>query len=183
MIILRPLQFAGRTVRYICLLTWRLITWPFKALGRFILYIVGFQRHGVQRDSLASHYQSSHYGGDVPQDSVSAHYQSYGAAGYDHESADAVVNMPQESILPTWGTHDDYFKAGSKPVVIVSWMSAIGALFVLGREWGPENFFLACAMVLLVMFGGLIIISRLITFVPPPGTTAEDHETLRSPTA
>jgi hypothetical protein len=30
-------------------------------------------------------------------------------------------------------------------------------LFVLGRAWGPEKFFLACAMVLLIMFGALII--------------------------
>jgi hypothetical protein len=92
----------------------------------------------------------------VPQDSVFAHHQSYGATDYDHESANAVGNVPQESIFPSWGVHD-YFEAGSKPVVAVSWMSAIGALYVLGREWGPEDFFLACAMVLLVMFGGLII--------------------------
>jgi hypothetical protein len=30
-------------------------------------------------------------------------------------------------------------------------------MFVLGRAWGPENFFLICAMLLLIMFGALIL--------------------------
>ncbi|OAX42071.1 hypothetical protein K503DRAFT_767143 [Rhizopogon vinicolor AM-OR11-026] len=171
-IILRPLQFTGRIARYICLFTWRLVTWPFKAFGRFILYIMGFMRQGVERDSFASNYQSHHYGGHVPQDSAFAHLQSYGATGYDYESADTVDYVPQEPALaqvPSSNTtNDDYFKPGSKPAAAVFWTSTIAALFVLGRAWGPEKFFLACAMVLLIMFGALIIISRVVTFVPPP---------------
>lgn len=48
-IILRPLWLTGKAVLCICLLAWQFVTWPFKALGRFILYVLGFMRHGVER--------------------------------------------------------------------------------------------------------------------------------------
>ncbi|KAG1718141.1 uncharacterized protein EDB91DRAFT_1090281, partial [Suillus paluster] len=51
------------------------------SLGQVHPYIFGFRREGVAEDSLASQYQSYHYGGHVPQDSLSAGFQSYGAAG------------------------------------------------------------------------------------------------------
>lgn len=84
-----------------------------------------------------------------------AHLQSYGAT---YESVDTVGYVPQDSIFPSRGVTDSYyFEAGSKPVVAISCISGIGAMFVLGRAWGPEMFLLACAMVLLTMFGALIL--------------------------
>jgi len=58
-IILRPLQWTGRAPRYICLLTWRFIAWPFKALNRFILHILSFVRDDVERGTYLSDLQSS----------------------------------------------------------------------------------------------------------------------------
>jgi hypothetical protein len=50
-IILEPLRLTGKTAFYICLVTLRLIIYPFKALGRFILYMYvdNFERHDVER--------------------------------------------------------------------------------------------------------------------------------------
>ncbi|OAX42069.1 hypothetical protein K503DRAFT_863390 [Rhizopogon vinicolor AM-OR11-026] len=112
-ILLTPLRLTGKTTLYICLLPLRVVIWPFKVLGRFILYILGFRRRGVDRDSFASYYQSNHYGGYVPRDSAFAHFQSYGAT-----SDDEVESIPE---------------------LAVSWLSGIGAVFVLGRMWGWWN--------------------------------------------
>ncbi|KAG1845016.1 hypothetical protein C8R48DRAFT_734951 [Suillus tomentosus] len=87
-----------------------LLLTPLRLAGRFTLYIFGFRRQGVAKDSLASQYQSHLYGGYVPRDSTFARFQSYGAA-------------EKESILG----------------VGVSWLSGIGAVFVLGRRWGWWN--------------------------------------------
>ena len=69
--------------------------------------------------------------------------------------------MPGEHALsqyPSYGaTDNDYCGPGSKPAAAVFWTSATGVMFVLGRAWGPENFFLICAMLLLIMFGALIL--------------------------
>jgi len=43
-IILQPLQWTGTTALYMCLLIWRLV----KALGRFVLFILGFKRDAVE---------------------------------------------------------------------------------------------------------------------------------------
>ncbi|KAG1766357.1 hypothetical protein EV702DRAFT_1150147 [Suillus placidus] len=126
-IFLTPLQLTGRTARYICLLPLRLILWPFKLLGRFMLYIFGFRRQGVARDSLASQYQSHLYGGYVPRDSPFARFQSYGAADY-YDDMEALRSV-----------NADEPEGGSMPAVGVSWLSAIGAVFVLGRTWGWWN--------------------------------------------
>ncbi|KAJ8595397.1 hypothetical protein M405DRAFT_363568 [Rhizopogon salebrosus TDB-379] len=93
-ILLTPLRWTGKTTL-------------------FILYILGFRRRGVERDSFASRYQSQCYGGYVPRDSMFAEFQSYGA------------------------TSDDNEKDGeSTPALAISWLSGIGAVFVLGRTWG-----------------------------------------------
>ncbi|KAG1809238.1 hypothetical protein EV424DRAFT_173814 [Suillus variegatus] len=61
-----------------------LLLTPLRLAGRFTLYIFGFRRQGVAKDSLASQYQSHLYGGYVPRDSTFARFQSYGAAdNYD----------------------------------------------------------------------------------------------------
>ncbi|OJA13494.1 hypothetical protein AZE42_08414 [Rhizopogon vesiculosus] len=106
-ILLTPLRLTGKTTLYICLLPLRVVIWPFKVLGRFILYILGFRRRGVDRDSFASYYQSNQYGGYVPRDSAFTRFQSYGA------------------------TSDD--EVESTPELAVSWLSGTGAVFVLGR--------------------------------------------------
>jgi hypothetical protein len=63
-------------------------------------------------DSFASRYQSRRYGGYVPRDSMFAEFQSSGATSDDDDGDD------------------------STPVLAVSWLSGIGAVFVLGRTWG-----------------------------------------------
>ncbi|KAG2360104.1 hypothetical protein BDR07DRAFT_1610991 [Suillus spraguei] len=129
-ILLTPLRLAGRTTLYICLLPLRLILWPLKLLGRFTLYILGFRRYGVARDSLASQYQSHIYGGYVPQDSTFARFQSYGAADYfdDLQALNAdYEDIDQEAVSKRAVGHG------------VSWLAAIGAVFVLSRAWGWWN--------------------------------------------
>ncbi|KIK90937.1 hypothetical protein PAXRUDRAFT_35142 [Paxillus rubicundulus Ve08.2h10] len=91
----------------------KLLALPFKALGKFVLYHLGFRPGGVERDSFASHYQSINYGGYIPANSPFAHLQSY-------------------------GTEDDE-EAGSWFASIVSWSSFAGAGYVLGRAWGWWN--------------------------------------------
>ncbi|KAG1844958.1 hypothetical protein DFJ58DRAFT_731038 [Suillus subalutaceus] len=150
-ILLTPLRLTGRTTLYICLLPLRLILWPFKLLGRFILYIFGFRRYGVAKgtsqsinyrclmtlnanmtDSLASQYQSHIYGGYVPQDSTFARFQSYGAAEYyDDLEALRSANVDDDE--------NTNLEVGLILAVGVSWLSAIGAVFVLGRTWGWWN--------------------------------------------
>jgi len=66
-------------------------------------------------DSFASRYQSRRYGGYVPRDSMFAEFQSSGA---------------------TSDVDDDDDGAESTHVLAVSWLSGIGAVFVLGRTWG-----------------------------------------------
>ncbi|KAG0698705.1 hypothetical protein DFH29DRAFT_1081692 [Suillus ampliporus] len=112
-LLLTPLRLTGKTARYICFLPFRLIFWPFKMLGRIVLYILGFRREGVAKDSYASQYQSRRYGGYVPRDSDFAKFQAYGATDY---------------------YEDD--EGGSTLAVAVSWLSGIGAMCVLGRVWG-----------------------------------------------
>lgn len=150
-ILLTPLRLTGRTTLYICLLPLRLILWPFKLLGKFILYIFGFRRHGVAKgmfwsinhrrlmtlnatitDSLASQYQSHHYGGYVPRDSTFARFQSYGAADY-YDDMEALRSANGDD----YGINDS--EAGSTLAIGVSWLSAIGGVFVLGRTWGWWN--------------------------------------------
>ncbi|KAG2122238.1 hypothetical protein DEU56DRAFT_917884 [Suillus clintonianus] len=109
-LVLTPLRLA----RYTCFLPFRLILWPFKLLVRFILYIFGFRREGVAKDSYASRYQSRRYGGYVPRESVFSKFQAQGAAD-DYEDEDE-----------TESTFAD-------PVIL---MSGIGVYYVLGREWG-----------------------------------------------
>ncbi|KAG1760734.1 hypothetical protein EDD22DRAFT_61238 [Suillus occidentalis] len=131
-ILLTPLRLTGRTTLYICLLPLRLILWPFKLLGKFILYIFGFRRHGVAKDSLASQYQSHHYGGYVPRDSTFARFQSYGAAEY-YDDMEAL----RSANVDDYGINDS--EAGSTLAIGVSWLSAVGGVFVLGRTWGWWN--------------------------------------------
>ncbi|KAG1720272.1 uncharacterized protein EDB91DRAFT_1178294, partial [Suillus paluster] len=111
-LLLTPLRLTGKTARYICLLPFRLFFWPFKMLGRLILYIFGFRRGGVAKDSFASRYQSRRYGGYVPRDSGFAKFQSHGATEYDED------------------------EGGSTLAVAVSWLSGAGAVFVLGQGMG-----------------------------------------------
>ncbi|KAG1877420.1 hypothetical protein F4604DRAFT_1757492, partial [Suillus subluteus] len=130
-ILLTPLRLTGRTTLYICLLPLRLILWPFKLLGRFILYIFGFRRYGVAKDSLASQYQSHIYGGYVPQDSTFARFQSYGAVDY----YDDLEALRSANVADDENTN---LEVGLILAVGVSWLSAIGAVFVLGRTWVVE---------------------------------------------
>ncbi|KAG1805647.1 uncharacterized protein BJ212DRAFT_1390759 [Suillus subaureus] len=150
-ILLTPLWLTGKTTLYICLLPLRLILWPFKLLGRFTLYIFGFRGRGVAKgtsqpinyrclvtlnvnmtDSLASQYQSQIYGDYVPQDSTFARLQSYGATEYYDDL----------EVLRSANDDDDEnrnLEVGSMLAIGVSWLSAIGAVFVLGRTWGWWN--------------------------------------------
>jgi hypothetical protein len=152
-LLLTPLRLAGRTTLYIGLLPLRLILWSFKLLGRFVLYIFGFRRHGVAKgtswsinyrclmilnvnitDSLASQYQSHLYGGYVPRDSTFARLQSYGAADY-YDDMEALRSANADDYgIDTDGVIDS--EAGSTLAIGVSWLSAIGGVFVLGRTWG-----------------------------------------------
>ncbi|KIJ09061.1 hypothetical protein PAXINDRAFT_157990 [Paxillus involutus ATCC 200175] len=91
----------------------KLLALPFKALGKFVLYLLGFRRGGVERESFASQYQSRYYGGHVPEHSPFAHFQSY-------------------------GTEEDE-QAGSWFASIISWSSLAGAGYVFGRAWGWWN--------------------------------------------
>jgi len=50
-----------------------------RAIFYGILDVLGFGREGVRRDTLASNYQSNHYGGYLPPNSLFSTYQSYGA--------------------------------------------------------------------------------------------------------
>ncbi|KIK43485.1 hypothetical protein CY34DRAFT_707585 [Suillus luteus UH-Slu-Lm8-n1] len=111
-ILLTPLRLTGRTTLYICLLPLR--------------------RHGVVKDSLASQYQSHHYGGYVPRDSTFARFQSYGAADY-YDDMEALRSANGDD----YGINDS--EAGSTLAIGVSWLSAIGGVFVLGRTWGWWN--------------------------------------------
>ncbi|KAG2122235.1 hypothetical protein DEU56DRAFT_832730 [Suillus clintonianus] len=145
-ILLTPLRLTAKTARFICLLPLRLILWPFKLSGRFILYIFGFRREGVARDSLASQYQSHHYGGYVPRDSTFARFQSYGATDYydDSDIEEAIRSMEADEarrmrLMDPGHYENGDPEAGSMLPVAVSWMSAIGAGFVLGRTWGWWN--------------------------------------------
>ncbi|KIK43488.1 hypothetical protein CY34DRAFT_803744 [Suillus luteus UH-Slu-Lm8-n1] len=109
-LILTPLRLA----HYTCLLPFRLILWSFKLLPRFILYIFGFRREGVAKGSYASRYQSRRYGGYVPRESTFSKFQAHGATD-DYEDGEET-----ESIF----------------AVLVSLITNIGFMFVLGREWG-----------------------------------------------
>jgi len=112
-----------------------LLLTPLRLAGRFTLYIFGFRRQGVAKDSLASQYQSHLYGGYVPRDSTFARFQSYGAA--DNYDAD----MEEALRLASVEEHEnrDQPETGSILGVGVSWLSGIGAVFVLGRRWGWWN--------------------------------------------
>ncbi|KAG2085818.1 uncharacterized protein F5147DRAFT_729735 [Suillus discolor] len=80
----------------------------------FILYMLGFRKQGVAKDSYASRYQSRHYGGYVPPQSTFSTFQARGATD-DYEDGD---------------------KRESTFAVPVSLMANVGTLFVLGRAWG-----------------------------------------------
>lgn len=112
-----------------------LLLTPLRLAGRFTLYIFGFRRQGVAKDSLASQYQSHLYGGYVPRDSTFARFQSYGAAdNYDDDMEEALR-------LASVKEHENRDKPGTESIlgVGVSWLSGIGAVFVLGRRWGWWN--------------------------------------------
>ncbi|KAG2122237.1 hypothetical protein DEU56DRAFT_77757 [Suillus clintonianus] len=94
-IILASLQLMGSTAVFMCFIPVRLTTWYF-----------GFRSGGVAKGSLASQYQSSHYGGHVPRSSGFAKLQSYGAT------------------MPTVTS------------TLVSLLSYAGAVIILGRKWG-----------------------------------------------
>jgi hypothetical protein len=131
-LLLTPLRLTGRTTLYFCLLPFRLILWPLKLLGRFALYIFGFRGDGVAKDSLASQYQSNVYGGYVPRDSTFSRFQSYGTTDYYDDL----------EVLRLANADDNENKnlgVGSIIAVGVSWLSAIGAVIVLGRTWGWWN--------------------------------------------
>ncbi|KAG2054931.1 hypothetical protein BDR06DRAFT_365350 [Suillus hirtellus] len=128
-----------------------LLLTPLRLAGRFTLYIFGFRRQGVAKgtsysfnyrclmtlntnmtDSLASQYQSHLYGGYVPRDSTFARFQSYGAAdNYDDDMEEALRLASVEE-------HENRDKPKKESIlgVGVSWLSGIGAVFVLGRRWG-----------------------------------------------
>ncbi|KAG5651219.1 hypothetical protein H0H81_009448 [Sphagnurus paluster] len=53
-----------------------------RAVFRWILGCFGFGEDGPRADSFAARYQSTHYGGYVPQDSYFARYQSIAAREY-----------------------------------------------------------------------------------------------------
>ncbi|KIJ09058.1 hypothetical protein PAXINDRAFT_182180 [Paxillus involutus ATCC 200175] len=91
----------------------RLLVLSFKALPRFVLYLLGFRPGGVERDTLASRYQSKNYGGRVPEDSQFARFQSYGADSEDE-------GIPFHAI-------------------IVSGTFWAGVGYFLGRAWGWWN--------------------------------------------
>jgi hypothetical protein len=127
-LILTPLRLA----HYTCLLPFRLILWSFKLLARFILYIFGFRREGVakgmssiptvlttgltspMKGSYASRYQSRRYGGYVPRESTFSKFQAHGATDdyEDGEETESIFAAP------------------------MSFITNIGFMFVLGREWG-----------------------------------------------
>ncbi|KAG2085822.1 uncharacterized protein F5147DRAFT_83269 [Suillus discolor] len=89
------LQLMGKFAVILCLL-------PVQLIIRYL----GFGPRGVVKGSLASAYQSSHYGGTVPRGSLFARLQSTGA-----------------TMLPV-------------PLTLVSLLSYTGAVIILGREWG-----------------------------------------------
>jgi len=115
------------------------------------LYIFGFRGDGVAKgisqlinykclvtlnanmtDSLASQYQSNVYGGYVPRDSTFSRFQSYGATDYyDDLEALRLANADDDE--------NKDLEVGSIIAVGVSWLSAIGAVIVLGRTWGWWN--------------------------------------------
>ncbi|KAG2030916.1 hypothetical protein BDR03DRAFT_156008 [Suillus americanus] len=134
-ILLTPLRLTGRTS-----------LWPFKLSWRFALYIFGFRGHGVAKDSLASRYQSHRYGGYVPRDSTFARFQSYGATEHydisearrfadDNPEAMRLVLDDLEALRSAHADDENRdFELRSMLADGVSWLSAIGALFVLGRR-------------------------------------------------
>ncbi|KAF9235050.1 hypothetical protein BU15DRAFT_78428 [Melanogaster broomeanus] len=69
----------------------RILTWPFRTLGKISLYLLGFRGRGVERGSFASRYQSKKYGGYVPEDSTFSHLQSYGASD-DEDAVPSVMS-------------------------------------------------------------------------------------------
>ncbi|KIJ09626.1 hypothetical protein PAXINDRAFT_102210 [Paxillus involutus ATCC 200175] len=94
----------------------KLLILSFKALARFVLYLLGFRPGGVERDSIASRYQSKNYGGHVPDDSHFARFQAYGADSEDEgRSLFAII-------------------VGSG-----IWLAGAGYVYVLGRDWGWWN--------------------------------------------
>ncbi|OAX42066.1 hypothetical protein K503DRAFT_767140 [Rhizopogon vinicolor AM-OR11-026] len=96
MILLTPLRLTGKTTLYICPLPLRVIIWPFKVLGRFILYILGFRRRGVDRGTRLMFH---HYGGYVPRDSAFTHFQSYGATSDGEAESAPQLAVPGCQIL------------------------------------------------------------------------------------
>ncbi|KAG2085821.1 uncharacterized protein F5147DRAFT_841670 [Suillus discolor] len=138
-----PLRLAGKTTLYICDLPpvrYGLIVLPFKLklYWRILLYTFISLRSARQKiakgvsyvtlnmaDSLASQRQRHLCGGYVPRDSTFARSQSYGAA-YDMEEALRLVEELENR---------DRRETGSILGVGVSWLSGIGAVFVLGRRW------------------------------------------------
>ncbi|KAG1764400.1 hypothetical protein EV702DRAFT_792375 [Suillus placidus] len=94
-IFLTLLQLTGIIAVFLCLLPVRLIVWCF-----------GLRSQGVAQGSLASQYQSSHYGSTVPRGSGFAHLQSFGAT--------------------MW----------TVPLTLISLLSYAGVAIILGREWG-----------------------------------------------
>ncbi|KIJ05820.1 hypothetical protein PAXINDRAFT_20949 [Paxillus involutus ATCC 200175] len=79
-----------------------------RALGKFVLYFLGFRQGVVKRGSLASRYQSKNYGGHVPRDSHFARLQAHSA---------------EDQGRPLF-------------TIIRSGTLLAGAVYVLGRTWG-----------------------------------------------
>ncbi|KIJ09627.1 hypothetical protein PAXINDRAFT_102211, partial [Paxillus involutus ATCC 200175] len=60
------------------------------ALGRLLLYLPGFRRRGVERESFD---QARYNGGYVPLDSQFAHFQAYGTDSEDDEDGSWLASL------------------------------------------------------------------------------------------
>ncbi|KAF8972718.1 hypothetical protein BDZ97DRAFT_1752578 [Flammula alnicola] len=93
---------------------------PFKAIGYLtwtlpkrifvgFLRCLGFGEEGIEPDSYASRYQSTHYGSFIPEDSLFARYQSYGAVpGYSERDDIHHEEAPEPGIwwkMFGWGLY------------------------------------------------------------------------------
>ncbi|KAG2099310.1 hypothetical protein BD769DRAFT_221764 [Suillus cothurnatus] len=92
--LLELLQLTAKTIFFLCCFP----VW-------LIVRCFGFRSQGVEQGSLASQYQSSHYGSTVPQGPESTHLQSSGVTMW---------------IIPS---------------ILISLLSYVGVVIVLGREW------------------------------------------------
>ncbi|KAL4073298.1 hypothetical protein V8B97DRAFT_216157 [Scleroderma yunnanense] len=120
-LLLTPLEVVGRAILSTLAVLCMLAALPFQLLAIFFLWLLGFRRAGVERDTFAAHYQSRYYHGYIPPNSLFSRFQSYGATNHH----DQVFHF-----------HDLEDPEESPIVTILRLLACLCAMFVLGREWG-----------------------------------------------